>query len=217
MNKELWMKRIRNYAGFLGAILPWLCLAGYYFAYRFGTMGLPQSFPDSMSITYYVSPVLAMILTTASIVLMTYDGYDLQDNLVTTISGVFGILIVLFPCGNSNQVFQAMNISTHAGYFQTPVALNKIIHNASACIFFCLLAYNSFFLFTKSEGTMTVQKKIRNAIYRICAIGMLFPMVFMILPISINHKTFWVEAVALTFFGLSWLTKGQALGIIRDK
>ncbi|MCR5218612.1 hypothetical protein, partial [Treponema sp.] len=208
MNKKLWMMRIRNVAGFLGMILPWLCLFGFYMVSKFGTIGLKETFPDSMSITYYVSPVLAMVLTAASIVLMCYDGYDLQDNLVTTISGVFGILIVLFPCGNSNGVFEALHITSNAGYFQTPIWVNKIIHNTSAGIFFCLLAYNSMFLFTKGDGNPTLRKKIRNCIYKICAVGMIIPMLFMIIPVSIPHKTFWVEAVALTFFGISWLTKG---------
>ena len=28
LNKELWLKRIRNLAGFLGMILPWFSLLG---------------------------------------------------------------------------------------------------------------------------------------------------------------------------------------------
>ena len=208
MSKDLWLKRIRNYTGFLGAILPWLCLLGYYIAHKFGDYPLLDSFPNSMSITYYVCPILAMILTTASIVLMCYDGYDKQDSIITTISGLFGLLIVLFPCADSNGVYTAMGIFNRAGFFQTPLWLNPIIHNASAVIFFCLLAYNSIFLFTKHKGTMTYRKTVRNIIYRVCGIGMLISMSLMILPVHFAHKVFWVEAVALTFFGISWLTKG---------
>lgn len=211
MSKDLWLKRIRNYVGFLGAILPWLCLLGYYLVYKIGDIGLTSSFPSSMSITYYVCPVLAMILTSASIVLMCYDGYDLQDSIVTTVSGVFGILIVLFPCMNSDSVYEAVGIYSRAGYFQTPVWFNPIVHNASAVCFFCLLAYNSIFLFTKHNGEITSRKRIRNIIYVVCGIGMLIPMSFMILPIYFPNKIFWVEAVSLTFFGISWLTKGGVI------
>lgn len=150
-----------------------------------------------------------MVLTTASIVLMTYVGYDWRDRLVTSLSGLFGLLIVLFPCADSNGVYQAMDITTTSGYFQTPVTLNPHIHNISAICFFLLLAFNSFFLFTLGSGEPTPQKKKRNMIYKICAIGMLIAMLFMVIPVKFPHKTFWIEAVALTFFGISWLTKGE--------
>ena len=47
-----------------------------------------------------------------------------------------------------------------------------LLQHISAIIFFGLLAYNSFFLFTKSSGVMTDKKKKRNIIYRVCGIGM---------------------------------------------
>ena len=121
---NLWMKRIRNIIGLLGMILPWFCLLGYYIIYRSQSLPLTDAFPNSMSITYYVTPVLPMILTAAAIVLITYVGYDWRDRLVTTLSGVCGLLIVLFPCSDSNGVFQAAGIDRVAGYFQTPVAVN---------------------------------------------------------------------------------------------
>jgi hypothetical protein len=216
MSKDLWLKRIRNYAGFLGMILPWLCVLGYGIVYNFGNLKLTDGFPDSMSITYYVSPILAMVLSSASLVLITYDGYSLKDNLVTTISGIFGFMIILFPCGNSNGVYDALNL-TKVGFFQLPPSVSSIIHNSSAVVFFGLLAYNSFFLFTLGETRKTTQKKIRNIVYKVCAIGMVIPFIIMALPVSFPNKTWWVEMVALTFFGISWLTKGGAFGFLNDK
>ena len=46
---------------------------------------------------------------------------------------------------------------------------------------------------------------------------MLCALALMILPVSFFAKIFIVEAIALTFFGISWLVKGQALGILKDK
>ncbi len=209
LSKELWMNRIRNLVGLLGMILPWFCLLGYYLTYANGTVGLTEPFPDSMSITYFVTPVLSMVLTAASIVLITYVGYDWRDRLVNSLSGVFGILIVLFPCADSNGVYETMNITATAGYFQTPVTINPHIHNISAVLFFLLLAFNSFFLFTLGNGEANPQKKKRNIVYKVCAIGMVVALLFMVLPVNFPHKTFWVEAVALSFFGVSWLTKGE--------
>ena len=210
MSKDLWLRRIRNLAGFLGMILPWISLIGAIIVSN--TTGVPAEFWPTLSIsaTYYICPALTGVLTAASVVLMCYDGYNLRDNIVTTISGVFGIMIVLFPC--------ACTVSGEmVGFFQLPVAISNTIHCASACAFFILLSINSLFLFTLGEKEPTKQKKIRNIIYRVCGIGMLCALILMVLPVSFFAKTFVVEAIALTFFGISWLVKGQVFGILKDE
>lgn len=97
-SNDLWLKRIRNYAGFLGMILPWLSLLGAVIYAHCNT--LPSGFWSTLSIsaTYYITPPLTAVLTAASIVLMCYDGYDKRDSIITTLSGVFGLMIVIFPC-----------------------------------------------------------------------------------------------------------------------
>ena len=210
MSKDLWLRRIRNLAGFLGMILPWISLIGAIIVSN--TTGVPAEFWPTLSIsaTYYICPALTGILTAASVVLMCYDGYSLRDNIVTTISGVFGIMIVLFPC--------ACTVSGEmVGFFQLPVAISNTIHCASACAFFILLSINSLFLFTLGEKEPTKQKKIRNIIYRVCGLGMICALILMVLPVSFFAKTFVVEAIALTFFGISWLVKGQVFGILKDE
>jgi len=206
MNKNLWLKRIRNICGFLGMILPWISLLGAYLAYKNGANVNWNNL--SISQTYYFTPALAAILTSAAIVLMTYDGYDFKDNLITTISGAFGICIVLFPCSGV--------LNGNVGYFQMPVSISNKFHCLSAVIFFGLLAFNSFFLFTIGENKPTKEKKIRNLIYRVCGVGMVGSFLLMLLP-HFFAQTFIVEAIALTFFGISWLVKGQVFGLLADK
>ena len=208
-SKELWLKRIRNWAGFLGMILPWISLIGAVIVAK--TVGVPTDFWRTLSIsaTYYITPFLTGILTAAAIVLMCYDGYDWRDNVVTTISGVFGIMIVLFPCN--------CTVATdYVGAFQLPVSISNFVHCFSACAFFILLSINSLFLFTLGESG-TKMKKIRNIIYRVCGIGMLSALILMVLPINFFAKTFIVETIALTFFGISWLVKGQVFNLFSDK
>ena len=209
-NRLVWQRRIRNYAGLLGGLLPWLSL---FSAFLYGKMtgGLSEGFWSDLSIsaTYYCSPALAGVLTAASIVLMCYDGYGKVDNLVTTISGVFGIMIVLFPCKCSLS-------ADYVGFFQLPKNISSAIHCTSAVIFFCLLAFNSLFLFTMTDGERTNKKKIRDIVYRVCGIGMVVIMVLMPLPVHFPAKTWWVEMGALTFFAVSWLTKGGAFRFLND-
>lgn len=210
-NDLIWQKRIRNYAGLLGGLLPWLSL---FSAWLYGliTGGLTDTFwkDFSISATYYCSPALTGVLTAASIVLMCYKGYEPIDEIVTTLSGVFGIFIVLFPC--------LCDLSTeHVGFFQINCNLSHIIHCISATTFFCLLAFNSLFLFTKTDGNRTDRKKIRDIIYRVCGIGMLCVMIFIPLPIHFPMKVWWVEMIALTFFATSWLVKGGYFWFLNDK
>lgn len=210
---EAWLKRIRNFAGFLGMILPWIALLGASIVAKVKPSSIPSDFWTTLSIseTYYLTPAMPGILTTAAIVLMCYKGYDLKDELVTTASGIFGLMIVLFPCECS-----LAEGNTLVGFFQLPAYISDKIHCTAAILFFLLLAINSLFLFTLGESN-TRQKKIRNVIYKICAIGMFSTLILLIVRIDFFAKIFVLEAIALTFFGISWLVKGQIFGLLSDK
>lgn len=212
MNKDLWLRRVRNICGLLGGLLPFLAIF---------SVGLIKNRPShslySISATYYLSPALVAVLASASIVLMCYDGYTKVDSVVTTISGVFGLGIVLFPC----------SVGWHSGtdlvgFFQVPMHYSNMIHCFCASVFFCLLAFNSYFLFTKTDDydNMSDNKKKRNIVYRICGVGMLFFMLLQVVSvISPYFKGYWTminEVGLLFFFSVSWLTKGNAL-FFREK
>ena len=58
---------------------------------------------------------------------------------------------------------------------------------------------------------MTEKKKKRNIIFKVCGIGMVIALVG-IIPVSvlsIYGGTWFVEMIALTLFGISWLTKSN--------
>jgi hypothetical protein len=97
------------------------------------------------------------------------------------------------------------------GTFALSPTVSGLIHNISAAVFFILLAYNSLFLFTKSSGEMTESKKKRNVIFRVCGIGMVASLIaiFPVMLLGLWGGTWLVEAVALAFFGISWLTKSN--------
>ena len=183
--------RLRAMLGGLAMLLAWIVvlLIGY--------------IPESISATWYTNActVFMIILGSASILLISYKGYDRLDDIILTLSGIFGLLICLFPCS-------VPGAPERVGTFMVDVAISNIIHFISAIIFFGLLAYNSFFLFTKSSGEITRKKKIRNVIYRICGAGMIGSFCIMLLP-YFPHRTWVTETIALTFFGISFLTKAD--------
>ena len=163
-------------------------------------------FPNSISETYFLEPCIApfmIILGWASGTLICYRGYELIDDIICSLAGLFGLGICLFPC------YSWRDADKIIGTFQLPAGISDTIHMVSAIIFFILLAYNSLFLFTKSSGEMTKNKKIRNIIFRTCGIGMIASFALLLFPIP--HVVWVVETVALIFFGISWLTKANCI------
>lgn len=58
---------------------------------------------------------------------------------------------------------------------------------------------------------MTEKKKKRNVIFRVCGIGMAIALLA-IIPVSyigVWGGIWFIETVALLFFGISWLTKSN--------
>ena len=191
------VKKLRCTIGFLAILLPIIVAV------------LLWRIPPSISSTYYTyeaGPVFMIILGTASVFLMYYDGYDKIDDVLNTIAGVFGLVICIFPCHNDSL--------SYVGTFQVPVEISATIHNVSAIAFFALLSYVSMFQFTKhGDKEMTRQKKARNVIYRVCGVGMVASFLIMLLP-EFHIQIWLVETIALFFFGVSWLTKSNAYKIL---
>lgn len=202
--------RIRNLCGLLGIILPWLALF---------SAGIAEHPSDewwwSISATYYQSPALVGVLVPACLVLVSYIGYDSMDNLLTSVAGLLGLGIVLFPCKVS-----WVPDGTPVGFFQVPVQISNYLHLGCAALFFVLIALNSIFQFTKSGATMTDRKVIRNRIYRICGYGMIATELAFALMRLLGAPGFTVmivEIVLLHLFGFAWLVKGEAFPFLNDR
>ena len=182
--------RLRILLGVLSMILPWIVAILY------------GAIPGSISATYYAAQCITpfmIILGAASILLISSRGYTKLDDISLTCAGICGLLICLCPC--TNYTLAAV------GTFMLPPALSGAIHNGAAIVFFILLSYNSLFLFTKSNGEKTWRKKARNVIYIICGIGMIASFALVMLPV---YYSIWLmETVALSFFGISFLTKAD--------
>ena len=194
--------RLRCLIGWLGMLLPWIVLA---LSFANGN-GMPNSISATWWQWQYNQTPFMIILGSASLLLFCYDGYETIDDVVCTSAGIAGLAICLFPCGST--YLDPVGLLSFFGMTQAPSAT---IHGIAAAVFFALLAFNSFFLFTKSSGEMTTNKKRRNIIYRVCAIGMLASFVlFLPIPVFEQHGVVWIaETIALAFFGISWLTKAD--------
>lgn len=198
-------KRMRIMIGLLGMLLPWLVAL------------ITLSWPQSISFTYYsvfAVGTFMVVLGSAGILLINYKGYEKIDDVTATIAGIFGILICLFP------MTYLPDPAVQTGVLHLPSDISNIFHCISAVGFFGTLAFMSFFLFTKTSGEMTKQKKIKNIIYRVCGVGMLGSFLLMLLNlipgVDIYNLTWIVEAIALFFFGASWIVKSNAFPFLND-
>lgn len=198
-------KRMRIMIGILGMLLPWLVAL------------ITLSWPESISATYYslfAVGTFMVILGSAGILLINYKGYEKIDDIMATIAGIFGILICLFPMKYVD------NPEIKTGVLHLPSNISNIFHCISAFGFFGILAFMSFFLFTKSDNQPTKQKKIKNIIYRVCGVGMLASFLLLLLnlipSVDIPNLTWIVEAIALFFFGTSWIVKSDAIPWLKD-
>lgn len=195
-------KQLRCTIGVLGMLLP-IIVVILSLAYGF-------KFPSSISATYFrdtcITPFM-IILGSAGMLLFCYRGYDIIDNILNTLAGAFAWGICLFPCGAT--------AAPVAGTFRLPTATSNTIHMICALGFFGILAYNSLFQFTKGSEDPTPEKLKRNVVFRLCGIGMIAS--FILLPlttygiISVPYVVWVIEAIALFFFGISWITKANCI------
>ena len=189
----------RNVLGGLGMLLPVFSILGGFFV-----RNKPESWWYSISVTYYITPALPIILGACAIFLLCYRSYEKIDTIINVLSGIFAFGVVLFPCTNPYGI-------EYVGYFQLPVGLSNVIHSASAMLLFALLAYNIGWLFTRG------QNELNNKIYKVCAWAMiaimaLFVIILIVKAFGINlpgYITMIVEAVLLLLFGFAWLVKGR--------
>jgi hypothetical protein len=112
----------------------------------------------SVSAYYYtcMGNALVGILCCISLFLLSYRGYERIDSIVSKLAGIFALGIAFFPTSES----------------EVKNDIISTLHYVSAGLFFAMLSYMSVFLFTKSCGHKTNEKKKRDRVYRTCGILM---------------------------------------------
>ncbi len=204
---------IRKFVGVLGVALPFVLVAG---TFIFGNC---KTILPSLSQYYYavVGNYFVGTLCGVAMFLFTYKGYEKWDRILTNIAGICAVLSAFFPTKNSSTYLYCYVNTNNSSHF------SNIIHLIASALFLLSLAIMSIFLFTKSKGTMTPQKKVRNKIYIVCGVVMIVAIIliglFKIPSIQIYFEkykpTFYLETIALVSFGISWLIKGEF--ILKDE
>jgi len=196
---------LRKVIGFMGVGLPFVVSIGAILLFNTGIQ-------RSISAYYYTGmrDVFVGILWAIGFFLLSYNGYAQVDNIAGNLGCVFAIGVAIFP------------MAPEVGPSE-PARLIGIAHFAFAALFFLTLIYFSYFLFTRTDPnvTPTPRKLQRNNVYRGCAAVMglciILITIFFFLPLQTQisldslKPVYWLEATAIVAFGLSWLTKGEAI------
>ena len=202
-------KTLRCLIGILGILLPLINILGGCFI-----ANIPIQ--QSISMYYYTNmrDFLVGLLFVVSLFLITYKGYNLTDLIISTIIGITGLGVAIFPC------LSECCETPRVGIFQLLQSTSNYIHLSCAILFFVLLAINSIFLFTRTGVVDVTPRKItRNKIYIVCGVVILVCVLGLILSYFIlspkqrfDSKIFLIlESIALLAFGISWLIKGETL------
>lgn len=213
------IKSLRILIGVLGMLLPLLL---YFFLYI--DNGHTEVL-ESISHYYYTraNTVFIIVLSLLAIFLIIYKHEKPIDFYVSSIAGIFALMVIIFPTDNITDVCcdpsKPYNISR---INENSFRVN--FHYVSAAIFLGCLTFMSLCLFTKSnspKNLRTPQKNTRNIIYTVCGVLMLIALLVMFIggflkciPGSVyndNRLTFWMETLAVECFGISWLVKGEVI------
>jgi len=202
---------LRKLVGLLGILLPIiLVVAAYYY-------GDCEAIQSSISDYYHTEMrnVLVGVLCAVALFMFAYKGHDIRDSIAGNLACIFAVGVAFFPTG----------IDTVSDCAEKCIAYEPWIedmHFTFAALFFGVLIYFSLFLFTQSgKHVQTAAKRKRNTVFHICgyvmiACVLLIALYFFYLrkryeSLSQLDPVFWLEAIALWAFGISWLTKGQLL------
>jgi len=146
--------------------------------------------------------------------LLSYKGYERSDDIAGKLACAFAIGVALFP-------------TIPDGVTTSGARVIGTVHLVFAALFFLTLIYFSLFLFTKTgpRNRPTDRKLQRNMVYKACAYTMavciLLIAIYHLLPdetvspLGIYKPVYWLEALAILAFGVSWFTKGEA--ILKDE
>lgn len=197
---------LRKAVGVIGVALPFALAIG-----KNVTQGC--GLESTVSSYYYtdVRNIFVGSLCAIGMFLMSCKGYDFTDRILGYAAALFAIGTALAP-------------TAPEGADSSQLAIGKL-HLTFAGLLFATFAYFSIFQFMKTSDPekMTRKKKQRNRVYLVCGLVILGCIVAIGVykffganwGIVQCEPVFWLEAVAIEAFGVSWIVKGEA--ILKDE
>ncbi len=194
---------LRKALGVIGTALPFVLALGKILLFGPGIQTSISAYYHTGMRDVFVGAICAL-----AAFLISYKGYERKDDLAGHLAGASAITLSLFPVApDGTASFEAKIVGA--------------IHVVAAGLFFLTLAYFSLVLFRKTHPNRppTPRKLMRNRVYTVCGYIILVSigLIVAVYPfrtegaIGSVKPIFWLEALAVVAFGVSWLTKGEAI------
>lgn len=206
---------LRNLIGYCGAILPVLLILA--------TTKAPSDkiIESSFSDYYYTSSgdILVAFLCILGAFLCIYKGYNIKENILSTIAGICGFFAAFSPTATD---ILRQSFSVHTSLADVPEIFGFERHSIVSGVFFIILGYISLSCFPQTDANQQISplERKRNNIFRSCGwIMFLCVLIMAIYFISDRFSTmlgkfpfiFIMETIASWAFGISWLTAGETI------
>ncbi|MFV0428187.1 MAG: hypothetical protein ACK5KO_01970 [Arachnia sp.] len=221
--------QVRRAIGYLGLFLPW--------ALVIWTLLNREPFLGSIS-DYYHSPMRDVFVGTMialAVFLWSYRGYQrapgqwLSDAWTARVASVSAALLAISPVDSSGGDAVGSSLTDDACTLVSCLIgayPADRLHVAAATIFFVALTLFCLVLFPRAAAD-TPARQVRRRIYQACGLVMAACLILIAAWFLVEDTTlggalaryspvFWLEAVAIWAFAVSWMAKGKALdGMIR--
>lgn len=194
---------LRKAVGIIGLALPFVLVLGKLLVDGPGIQSSLSSYYHTGMRDIFVGSLCAI-----AVFMMSYRGYERKDDIAGDLACIFALGVAFFP--------------THIDAAPSASARTVgILHLVFAALFFLTLAYFSLALFRKTDLAKppTRRKLQRNVVYTLCGytilgcIGLIVLLALLPGDVAIKKLSpvLWLESVAVVAFGMSWLTKGEAI------
>lgn len=223
------LRTLRAAIGFVALGLPFALLLGENLRDRLLT---PAGMEDgavveaSMSAYFHTGmrDVFVGSLCAIAIFLLCYKGPERRDKIAADVAGFSVLLVALFPTFERPREVAAPGVqpphslTLFSGADAADPRLVGYVHFGAAAVFFVTLAVMSLFLFTMTgPGTPTPRKLQPNRVFVVCGYTILACIALIAIDKVLLRDAwgegtsfvFWVEAVAVVAFGVSWLAKAE--------
>ena len=220
------VRSLRRAIGLIAVLLPWtLVLSERLRHVLFGERVGPAGPWIERSISAYfhtgVREIFVGTLGAIGVFLLAYRGIQRIDVLASNLAGFLALVVAALPTyerpldPKSNPTDSVTLFSD--AFHPDPTIVGRL-HFAAAALLFATLAYMSLFLFTRTDQVVpTPQKRARNVVYGVsgvtivAAIGAIAVVKLTNVEDALPGIVFWLETVAMTAFGVSWLTKSEII------
>lgn len=200
---------LRKLVGIIGMLLPFVLIVG--------NVVIGHGVQPSMSSYYYTSMrnIFVGALCALGIFLVTYNGYDRADRVITNVAGAGAICVAFFPTSPAKATSQQALV----GGFHLTFAFIVFIMLATMSLRFAKrmptpdglpLRDRVYYAlgFTPKGASTTPWLEI--ATYRVCGAAIVV-CIILIAPLSnvFGHSLLVLETIMLIAFGTSWFVKGK--------